>query len=39
MKSFISLRDFSYEQLTSLLDRADYLRTLGNIYLIYVETV
>jgi ornithine carbamoyltransferase len=26
MKCFISLRDFSYEELTSLLDRADWLR-------------
>lgn len=26
MKHFISLRDFSYEELTSLLDRADWLR-------------
>jgi ornithine carbamoyltransferase len=27
MKSFISLRDFTYEELIGLLDRADYLRT------------
>jgi ornithine carbamoyltransferase len=27
MKHFISLRDFSYEELTALLERADYLRT------------
>ena len=27
MKNFISLRDFSYEELTDLLDRADFLRT------------
>ncbi len=27
MKHFISIRDFSYEELTGLLDRADWLRT------------